>query len=260
MYSQSVQPPKHVICKGHKWEKFLFISTEKIQFDTNSLWHTCQPWHLTLVAYMNKECLRLQALNKTGPTTALTLIVKDLLTISRQRPECLQLVFCSHSAGEVFRKCVLCMKFKRSLPQNITGVWAAQRVLSSYFLNLSKADFELDNAAFFFSLSSLSFFIFILSSTLVLIISCGVNKSSEMSQAMQTQGKKKQQRDLIKLHFRLWITHPLFLVSHLLLAPFNAASRTTTFFLILGSKLCFGKWVKALKETKKKKLKIKIES
>lgn len=61
---------------------------------------------------------------------------------------------------------------QRSLPLNVTGFGVAQRVLL-YFLNLSRADFWLENTAAFFSLSFLSFSIFILSSIVFLITSWG---------------------------------------------------------------------------------------
>lgn len=61
---------------------------------------------------------------------------------------------------------------QRSLPLNVTGFGVAQRVLL-YFLNLSRADFWLENTAAFFSLSFLSSSIFILSSIVFLITSWG---------------------------------------------------------------------------------------
>lgn len=74
--------------------------------------------------------------------------------------------------------CPLC-EVQRSRPQNVTGFWVAQRIRLFYFLNLSRADFLLDNNTSFFSLSFLSFSIFILSSEDCCTVSWGVNESKE---------------------------------------------------------------------------------
>ena len=87
------------------------------------------------------------------------------------------------------QKWVLYVKFKRSLPQNVTDVRTAQRVPLFYFLNLSRADFEPEDSPVFKSFSFLSFATFILSSTVSLITSCRANKSREMSHALQIQQK-----------------------------------------------------------------------
>lgn len=52
-------------------------------------------------------------------------------------------------------------------------------------------------------------------------------------------------------------TDPLVLVSHLLLAPFNTASRTAALFPVLGNKFFFGLRIVALRDLKKKKSKHK---
>lgn len=111
-----------------------------------------------------------------------------------------------------------------------------------YFLNLSRADVWLDNTAAFFSLSLISFSIFILSPIVFLITSCGAKKSRDMSQTLHIQQKSY----CINLYRIFWIFYPLVHMSHLFLAPFNIPSRTTTLLLILGSKSFFGMWVKAL--------------
>lgn len=135
---------------------------------------------------------------------------------------------------------------KRSLPQKVTGFWAAQRVLLFYFLNLSRADLWLENTVAFCSFCFLTFSIFILVSTVFLITSWG-GKQVKIDEPNTADAAERSLSDCISHQYLIfWISYPLVLISHLFLAPFNTTGRATPFCLILGNKLFFGQWVKAL--------------
>lgn len=178
----------------------------------------------------------IQALSRTAFLLHSTLITEELSSVTnhdRSGPTTSR--FFSWVLS--FTQCVLHMKFKRSLPLNVTKdpPLLLSESVQSRFLTRKYSCLLLLLLSFFFHF----YFVF---HSLPDYILCG---------EQDRLAKHYKYNRKIKVDYLIFlIAYPLVLISHLFLAPFNIASRTTPFFLILGHKFLFGKGVKALERQK----------